>query len=177
MVVCSIVVFLATISYPTLSRAIEAAKITRSKSNLKQIQLAVAMYCQSQDGEGPNLLGLPATWSALELESKLDPSLMRTGGASWQHPESGAGGDAYTWMVPNVAPGYPGFLDTPGSERDVWKKHVETTLGNPVLLLDATFPGHTGWLQSKRVIGMYFDGHISVRRYPGSVTYHRQWEQ
>ncbi len=176
MVVIGIVSLLATISYPVLTRAVEAAKITRSKSNIKQLHLAIMMYCDSQDGEGPNMLGLPPTWGAFEGDAKLPLALLRTGGSSWQHPEAGNGGDAYTWMVPNVAPGFPGFSDGPGTERDVWRKHVANTQGNPILLLDATFPGQTGWMQTKRVFGIYHNGTLATKRYPGSVTYHKQWE-
>lgn len=80
-------------------------------------------------------------------------------------------------MVPNVAVGYPGLAEGPGTERDAWIRHIEATQGNPVVLLDATFPIKFAWMQSKRVYGIYLDGHIETRFYPGSVTDHRRWER
>lgn len=176
LVVCAIVTMLVSLSYPVIGRAVESAKISRSKMQMKQIHLALAMYCDAESGPGPNRLGLPCTFRALLDQAPEIKQILRTGGSGWQRPESGEG-DAYTWMAPNASAGYPGFAEGPGTERGIWFQHVEATQGNPVVLLDATFPIRFAWMESKRVYGIYLDGHIETRFYAGSVTYHKRWEK
>ena len=176
LVVMSIVLLLASLAYPALMKGIESAKISRSRSNMRQLHVALTLYVNDQDGEGPNRLGLPHCWQVFIDSQHIPTSLLRTGGTGWQQGPGRSGGDAYTWMVPNVLPGFPGYSDLPGSERYKWLRHVEATQGNPVLLLDATFPLRTGWMESKRLFGLYFDGHIETRTFTGNVTDHQRWE-
>lgn len=174
LVAMAIVVLLATLSYPALVRAIESGKRTRSLSQMRQLHVALMLYCDSQSGEGPNRLGLPHWFLAFVRENQIPPALLRTGGSGWQRPGR-PGGDAYTWMVPNLNPSGEADVEN-GPTHTTWLKHIETRAGNPILLLDATYPLRTEFMQTRRVAGLYFDGHIETRFYSGSPGRHAPWE-
>jgi len=81
LVVCAIVTTLVSLTYPVIGRAVESAKISRSKLQMKQIHLALAMYCDAESGQGPNRLGLPCTFGALLDQAPDITQILRTGGS------------------------------------------------------------------------------------------------
>ena len=60
LVVIAIIAILAAILFPVFARAREQARKTKCLSNLKQIGLAMNMYCSDSDGYLPILAGKPS---------------------------------------------------------------------------------------------------------------------
>lgn len=60
LVVIAIIAILAAILFPVFARAREQARRTSCLSNLKQIGVAMAMYCSDYDGFLPTLAGKPS---------------------------------------------------------------------------------------------------------------------
>lgn len=60
LVVIAIIAILAAILFPVFARAREQARKTNCLAHLKQIGLAMAMYCSDYDGAMPTLAGKPS---------------------------------------------------------------------------------------------------------------------
>jgi prepilin-type N-terminal cleavage/methylation domain-containing protein len=168
LVVISIIALLASLSAPALWAAKERAKETRSLNNMRQIHVALMLYCDSQPEDGPLGLGLPPQFFALIVAHKIPKALTRTGGSTWKSPTQDP---LYTWMPPNLDTDTSGLMPR-------WKQHLRMTQNNPVFLLDETYPGTNtpGAFSMKKATGMYFDGHIEKRRTRGSLSQYELWE-
>jgi len=89
LVVIAIIAILAAILFPVFAKAREKAKGTTCQSNLKQISMAIIMYCQDTDGYGPfNTCG--SFWPQKLGGSKHAPPMYMIG--TWNmHPLYGCG--------------------------------------------------------------------------------------
>ena len=86
LVVIAIIAILAAILFPVFGRAREKARQTSCCSNLKQIGLAMIMYCQDWDGIMPNCATQMSVnpWGLPILPRVLDPYVRNTG--IWRCP-------------------------------------------------------------------------------------------
>lgn len=160
MVVVAILAILLALLMPTFARSKEEAKIARSKSNMKQIHVALISYCNEYDGTYRSLPIHP-----LEFGKRYKLQGVRNTGGRWRpgHDHS----DVYTWLWPiehHLGP----------SE---WTMYAES-VADPAIMLDETFPGTSeiGPFVTVRVIGLTFSGSVSskmCRGIPGLC--YKQW--
>jgi prepilin-type N-terminal cleavage/methylation domain-containing protein/prepilin-type processing-associated H-X9-DG protein len=86
LVVIAIIAILAAILFPVFARAREKARQASCMAHLKQIGLAMAMYCQDHDGYMPNCATQKTTnpWNLPLLPWVLQPYIKNTG--IWRCP-------------------------------------------------------------------------------------------
>lgn len=164
LVVAAIIALIASLAYPAYVSAKESAKRSRSMSNMRQLSLALNLYCENEPGEGPNRLGLPHQPNV--WYRTLPDELTMTGGsydaACKQVPRG-----AYTPLIPtwndDGTPGYNG-------DHLNWPEHVIQSGMNPVWILDVTYPGNIGVMKPRRHIGAALDGSIRTKWLSGIFT-------
>lgn len=148
-----IVITILVICYPLIGAVKERARLTRSMSNMHQIHTAIILYC---DQEGGGITNLPRARRPLVDILSLPSELFFTGGTP-VYP-----GDPAVYRMVWPRDGNP--------EYDVfWNRYVATTEGNPVLIIDETFPNaiERGPFVKKSRYGIFWQGDIKHRRYAG----------
>jgi prepilin-type N-terminal cleavage/methylation domain-containing protein len=159
LVVMAIIAIVAAISFPAFARAQEAAQVSKTFSNMKNLALALNLYRQDYD---------PAPSGSLEamgLPDGLKPL-----------------GRNYDQLRSPRAPGWYGYHPIPEAEdrrRPSWREFTVERGDSAVMLYDPWFnppgipPYKHWWLDEeamKRVFGMTVGG-SAVRRYKtGAVT-------
>ncbi len=166
MVVVSIIVLLASLTFPVLVGAKHRVKKERSVQQMKQLHLALILYCEEEEHEGPLGLGLPPDSVSFRKARSLPRELFRTGGSSSKSPGQAA---LYTWMPPALHANTDGLMP-------LWNAHVARTDRNPIFLVDETFTPNVGQFSTKFGVGIFFDGHLENRRTRGSLSRYSLWE-
>lgn len=152
---CVIVMIAITASFltPVFVAARNRAKLARSMSNMRQIHAALVVYCDNQNG---SLSDLPPGVFPLQLPKEI----LHTGGISVipTMPHS----DVYRFVWPQGK--------MPDPYIPVWNRYVAATEGNPVLVIDETFPNSDveGPFVKKSRYGIFWHGEIRHRRYGGT---------
>ena len=166
LVVISIIVLLFSLLLPVFQAAKWQVKKTRSMSNMRQIHIALMLYCEDYEGGGPDGLGLPPSGATLMREESLPMSVFQTGGVPYIAPQYPA---VFTWMPP-AGP-------TAQEQLPSWLEHVERTGRNPIVLIDETFNHEYSPFVTHYAHGIYLDGHIEKRWHRGALTQFKIWEK
>lgn len=164
LVVVAIIALIASLAYPAYVSAKESAKRSRSMSNMRQLSLALNLYCENEPGEGPNRLGLPhqpGNWFG-DL-----PSELKVTGGTRDPAGVLVARAAYTMLIPtwndDGTPGYNG-------DHLNWPEHVALSSMNPVWLLDVTYPVNVGVMKPRRHMGVALDGSVRTKWRSGIFT-------
>lgn len=165
LIVISIVCLLATLLFPVLQSAKFRVKQSRSVQQMRQIHLAVVMYCDEQSEAGPLGLGLPPDIISLKRARNLPDALFVTGGSSWKSPSQRP---VYTWMPPALHADQPYLLP-------LWKAYVQEADQNPVILIDETFNRQFARFAIKQATGIFYDGSLATRHSRGSLSRYDLW--
>lgn len=165
LVVVAIIALIASLAYPAFVSAKESAKRSRSMSNMRQLSLALNLYCENEPGEGPNRLGLPH--QPLVWFHTLPDELREPGGDY-------DGDNGQIMVSSGYKPLIPWWNDdgTPGPSGDHagWPTYVEQTSYNPIWLLDQSYPGNIGVMKPRRHMGVALDGSVRTKWLSGIFT-------
>jgi type II secretory pathway pseudopilin PulG len=156
--VATILAALLAISLPALARVKERAKLARSMSNMRQIHVALMVYVEQHDG---TLESLPYDFTSLREMTGLPKELLHTGGRPVVPGEPHS--DVYRYM-------WPSRLARSEDYRQHWQAYVSATQGNPVLIIDDTFPNSdvVGPFVTTSHYGLFWSGQVAHRRYGGT---------
>lgn len=166
-VVIAILILTLSLLFPVFQQAKWRVKIARSQSQMRQIHSAIILYGTEYDGGGFGAIVLPPDGVVLKHVMQLPDDLFVTGGIPWKDPEHPP---HYTWMPPRPDPRH-------ASLEPLWKEHLDSTGGNPVILVDDTFNRVGGRFVLMEAYGIFYDGHIEKRTARGSMTEYRLWNE
>ena len=194
LVVIAIIAVLAAILFPVFARAREKARQASCLSNLKQMGLAMAMYCQDYDGKFPWAVDpadwfCPEIWGGFPQWQALIPTMYYLhvvvnpyvkNANIWQCPSD----DGYTELEDAGIPlnAMPTSYDAFGTSY-VWRTEICFRQAMPESLKDPVwtnvlFDGHGKWhgglgFGARRWNMLFGDSHVkSVDR----TSYDRAWD-
>lgn len=164
LVVVAIIALIASLAYPAFVSAKESAKRSRSMSNMRQLSLALNLYCENEPGEGPNRLGLP---HQPNVWYRTLPDELLVSGGSYDLGGNLVARAVYVCLIPWWNnDGSPG----PSGDHARWPSYVEETGRNPVCIIDPSYPGNLGVMKARRTMGVALDGSVRTKWISGIFT-------
>ena len=171
-VVIAIITIIVAISYPALTSAKEAAKITSCSNNLRQLQHAIALYRTDWNGDGATgdmfAMGLPPYTEEVAV-LKPYKAAFSCAGAS-KPPFYGPGASPYHYMPspPGVHLPYSNWEQYTAKHGDNTALYVDLNHNQPSLLTNAFYTTKFG-------IGIKLDGSLVRHRKDGNAYSYEWW--
>jgi prepilin-type N-terminal cleavage/methylation domain-containing protein len=183
LVAITVVAMIAAITYPVVSRAMDAARVGQCISNLRQIGAAIEMYRSDHDGVGAYghwvRMGLPPGLDRLKVSGHLDVSQLRCRGVPNRNLIDFDRYFTNGWVNDD----YQEWAEERGAVAPPWIPYVMQYRDEAILVFDVNhqFGGRpledVSIMEPARAIGLCVGGHVRVVVSAGTPHEREWWHQ